>query len=158
MKKGICWAIGSTMLVMAAGSAYAVDKNVQIKAHVEGTCQFEDANDVVIDFGTLTPGGGDQTKSAGTSFWCTNGVNYTVSLDNGLNPDGSNNRQMLLSGGTATDVIGYTLAADKTTGAGTGSSTPIPVLLTAGVKGADYQNAKVGDYNDTVIMTLDLAP
>ncbi|BCL74848.1 hypothetical protein JHS3_05840 [Jeongeupia sp. HS-3] len=156
MKKGICWVIGATMLAMAAGGAYAADKNVQVKAKVEGTCQFVDANDVVIDFGTLTPGGGDQSKSAGTSFWCTNGVNYTVALDNGLNPDGSSKRQM--KGATDTDLIGYTLTADNTTGAGTGSSTPIPVLLTAGVKGTDYQDAKIGDYNDTVIMTLDLAP
>ncbi|MBM3115345.1 spore coat protein U domain-containing protein [Jeongeupia naejangsanensis] len=158
MNKSFNLVMGTTLLVMAMGSAYAADKNVQIKAKVVGTCDFVDANDVVIDFGTLTPGGGDQTKSASTSFWCSNGVDYTVSLDNGLTPDGGGKRQMLLSGGTATDVIGYTLTPDKTSGTATGQSTPISLTLDAGVKGTDYQDAKIGDYNDTVILTVDLAP
>ncbi|WP_432719911.1 spore coat protein U domain-containing protein [Jeongeupia wiesaeckerbachi] len=158
MKKQICWALGATMLMLVAGGASAVDKNVQVKAKVVGTCDFTDANDVVIDFGTLTPGGGDQSKSASTNFWCSNGVNYQVSLDNGLSPDGGGKRQMVLSGGTPTDVIGYTLSPDKTSGTATGQSTPIPLTLTGEVKGTDYQDAKIGDYNDTVILTIDLAP
>ena len=59
-----------------------------------------------------------------------------------------------MKGPAATDLIPYTLSPVSTTGTGLGKSSPITVTVTGSVLGADYINASVGAYSDSVQLTI----
>jgi spore coat protein U-like protein len=138
-------------LTLGTTSFAADSKNVIINANVVGTCEFVDANDVVINMGDLKANSGDQTKTGTTQFWCSNGVTYTLSTDDGMNSTGVGQKNML----SGANKLPYSLALDKTTGTGTGPAAPIDLTLTATVNGSDLNNAVVANgYTDTVVLTI----
>lgn len=140
-------------LLTAGSMAQAATKNVIINANVVGTCAF-DSGDVTINMGNLQAGAGDQrSEPVSTEFWCSNGQNYTVTANNGLNADGGSVKRML-SG--EDKYLPYTLTLGPTaTGVGKGPGTPINLTLTAEVKGTDLDTAEVdAGYTDTVTLTV----
>lgn len=144
----------STLLTVSAltlaGTAMASSKNVIINANVVGTCAFVDAADVTINLGDLKAGTGDQSNTGSTQFWCSNGVSYNITTDEGQNADSG--QKNLFSG---SHKLPYELALDKTTGTGAGLSTPETLTFTAKVKGTDLDNAVVDNgYTDTVVVTI----
>lgn len=131
-------------------TAMAASKNVIINANVVGTCAFVDANDVTINMGDLQAGAGDQSKNGSTQFWCSNGISYTVSANDGLHAAGSQKNMQ-----SGAETLPYELTLDKTTGTGLGIAQPETLTLTATVKGSDLDQAAVASgYTDTVVLTL----
>ncbi|MBE9608168.1 spore coat protein U domain-containing protein [Chitinilyticum piscinae] len=136
--------------LLASGHAMAASKNVIINANVVGTCAFTDGNDVTINLGDLKAGSGDQSKTGSTSFWCSNGITYNLSTDDGLHGDAS---QKKMAAGE--HQLPYALALERSTGTGQGIASPETLTLTATVKGADLDVAPVASgYSDTVVLTL----
>ncbi|WP_028452532.1 spore coat protein U domain-containing protein [Chitinilyticum aquatile] len=136
--------------LLGSGSALAASKNVIINANVVGTCAFVDAGDVTINMGDLKAGSGDQSKAGNTSFWCSNGITYNLSTNDGLNHDGA--QKNMLAGA---NKLPYELSLDKTSGTGQGIAAPEQLTLTAAVKGSDLDTAAVASgYTDTVVLTL----
>ncbi|AZN36366.1 spore coat protein U domain-containing protein [Iodobacter ciconiae] len=146
--------IFASVLVLASVPAMAANVNVHILGKVLPVCTFVSPADVTMTIPDMTPGVvADKQATVGVSFWCSKGTSYTVSMNDGLNgADGKKN--IKLAGGDATDLIAYDLQADKNNGVGEGGLVENKVTLTAVVAGDAYQNAKAGDYADTIVLTV----
>ena len=149
-----------TLLVMALVSpviampVFASTVNVKVQGKVMPVCTFVTPNDVVMTIPDMTPGiKEDKQVAADVGFWCSKGTTYNIAMDDGLNAAGGQ-KQIKLTGGSATDVIAYELTTDKTTGQGEGGLVESKISLLAKVKGDAYQNAVAGDYADTVVLTV----
>lgn len=150
MKTSAKYLIAALAFTTLASSAFAASKNVVINAEVVGTCEFVDTNDVTINFGALSAGMTDRSEQGTTQFWCSNGISYTFSTDNGQNSDAST-KQMA----SGEHKLPYELTLDKTSGTGAGIGAPETLTLTASVKGSDLNNAAVASgYTDTVVLTV----
>ena len=96
---------------------------------------------------------------SGGTFKCTNGSAYTITSDDGLweSAAGGANNRMKLSTATdctvTTNCIRYTLTK-AANGTGSGMTTNISFNITGQTTQADYQNAAVGNYADTVTLTV----
>lgn len=147
-------ALGMSVGLIAAGAAYAADtSNMTVQASVKGTCKFNSTP--TLDFGSLDPAAvTDGSGSSTISFWCTKGSAYTVTAGNGNNYDvpGSTRR---MKGPGATDLMPYSLTLPAAaSGTGSGKSTAITFAVTGAVLNANYINATVGNYTDTVQMAV----
>ncbi|VTU42860.1 MULTISPECIES: Csu type fimbrial protein [unclassified Variovorax] len=149
MRKQVLAVLAATLL---GSSAFAADNaNVQVLANVQGTCKFLAAPDV--NFGTLDPGaGGDVNAKTDVSFWCTKGANYTLNVGNGANFDSATTARRMKS--ATGDYIKYELSPVNASGIGTGRSTPLTFSMNALLRGSDYIDATVGEYQDTVQLTV----
>ncbi|MEJ2792922.1 spore coat protein U domain-containing protein [Iodobacter sp. LRB] len=146
--------IWGSLFASAAFPAFAANVNVHVLGKVLPVCTFVNPADVTMTIPDMTLGVDAQKQTTtDISFWCSKGTSYTVSMNDGLN-GAEGKKNIKLSGGDASDLIEYNLTADKTSGVGEGGLTENKVLLTAVVEGAAYQNAKAGDYTDTVVLTV----
>ena len=147
-------ALGMSVGLIAAGAVYASDtSNMTVQAAVVGSCKFNSTP--VLDVGNLDPANATNGSGSSTiSFWCTKGAAYTVTAGNGNNYNvGLSTRQM--KGPGATDLMPYSLTLPAAaTGTGAGKSTAITFAVTGSVLNANYINAQVGSYTDTVQMAV----
>lgn len=150
----IAAALGMSVGLIAAGAVYAADtSNMTVQAAVIGTCKFNSTP--TLDFGNLDPSSASNGSGSSTiSFWCTKGSSYTVTAGNGNNYNaGTSTRQM--KGPGAADLMAYSLTLPAAaTGTGAGKSTAITFAVTGSVLNANYINATVGSYTDTVQMAV----
>lgn len=150
-------------LSACAGAAFAGGTHViTVSASVTGVCKVVDATSTLA-FGALDPSTGGTVNAvwSGGKFSCTKGQAFTITSDDGLweSSSGGANNRMKLSTATdctvATNCIRYTLTSVT---AGTGNGHGVPQQISFGVTGqtliADYQNANVGSYSDTVTLTV----
>lgn len=148
--------------IASAGGTHAIT----VSASVTGVCSVVDATSTLA-FGALDPSVGGTVNAVwsgttiGGKFACTKGQAYTVTSDDGLweSSSGGANNRMKLSTATdctvATDCIRYTLtSATAGTGAGFGVGNRISFAVTGQTTTADYVNANVGSYSDTVTLTV----
>ena len=154
MKKllGLVMVLG---LVLVLGRvAMAADTNtVTVTANVVGTCKFNSATSTLA-FGGLDPSTGlDVNASTSTTFWCTRNASYSISDDDGLNELVANQNRMQHTT-TATEFIPYSFSYNPTTGTGLGRTSPITLAISGTVTFANYQNAAVGNYADTVVLSI----
>ncbi|HEX3632411.1 MAG TPA: spore coat protein U domain-containing protein [Casimicrobiaceae bacterium] len=150
----IAAALGMSVGLIAAGAAYAADtSNMTVQATVISSCKFNSTP--TLDFGNLDPSSAANGSGSSTiSFWCSKGSAYTVTAGNGNNYNaGTSTRQM--KGPGATDLMAYSLTLPAAaTGTGAGKSTAITFAVTGSVLNANYINATVGSYTDTVQMAV----
>jgi spore coat protein U-like protein len=139
-------------LVLSTGVAFAADTNtLTVQASVVGTCKFSSGTST-LDFGALDPSStSDGAATTTVNFWCTNKAGYTVAANNGAHFGSSSKR---MQGPTAADLIPYALSYNPITGTGSGKTTPIVLSLTGSILNADYVNAAVGSYSDTVALSI----
>ncbi|AMC34460.1 spore coat protein U domain-containing protein [Janthinobacterium sp. B9-8] len=144
----------ATLFASATFPAIAANVNVHVLGKVLPVCTFVSPSDVTMTIPDMTPGIVENKQTtADISFWCSKGTSYTVSMNDGLNgADGKKN--IKLASGDVGDLIEYDLTVDKTSGVGEGGLKENKVMLTATVAGDAYQNAKAGDYADTVVLTV----
>lgn len=159
-------ALAAGLIAGFAGNAAAGGTHViTVSASVAGVCKIVDATST-LGFGTLNPATGGTVNAvwSGGKFSCTKGQAFTVSSDDGLNesaPGGGNNR-MRLTGAVgagctnAYECIRYTLTS-VTSGTGLGiggGANDISFNVTGQTLIADYVNANVGNFSDTVTLTV----
>ncbi|MGH8849475.1 MAG: Csu type fimbrial protein [Casimicrobiaceae bacterium] len=147
-------ALGMSVGLIATGFAYAADtSNMTVQATVVGSCKFNSTP--TLDFGNLDPASASNGAGSSTiSFWCTKGSNYTVTAGNGSNYDAANSTRRMKGPG-ATDLMAYSLTLPAgATGTGAGKSSAITFAVTGTVPNANYINATVGSYTDTVQMAV----
>lgn len=151
------------VLAAIAGMACAGGTHViTVSASVTGNCKVVDATSTLA-FGALDPAAGGTVNAVWSAgkFSCTKGQAFTVTSDDGLwkSASGGANDRMKLSTATdctvATNCIRYTLTSVTAgTGAGHGAGNTISFAVTGQTLIADYQNANVGSYADTVTLTV----
>jgi spore coat protein U-like protein len=139
-------------LVLFSFSAFA--ESQRVSAEVVGTCVFARPNDVVLDFGGLTPGQGDRNVVSEVSFSCSKGTRYKVELDNGLYFNQGQGRSRKMANTKGGDYLPYFLQSSLSGGVGSGEAVLIPLKLSASVRGSDYLAIKVGNYSDLVVLKI----
>ena len=114
-------------------------------------------------FGNYSGTGTSPTDATSTiTATCTAGVNYTISLDNGLGTGGTVATRVLTNGA---NTLNYTIYKDSgrsaiwgdgtsSTSTVTGTGTLIPQIITAYGRIPASQLASAGAYLDTVTVTL----
>jgi len=138
-------------LVLSTGVAFADTNTFTVQASVIGICKLSSGTST-LDFGALDPSlTSDGAATTTVNFWCTKNAGYTVAANNGAH-FGSGSKRM--EGPTAADLIPYSLSNNPSTGIGSGKTTPIVLTLTGSILNADYVNAAVGSYSDTVTLTI----
>jgi len=143
-----------TALVAFAFSASADQSSMDVGAEIIGTCKIDQVTP--IDFGDLEQGSTapDRTAPGSVRYWCSKGLRYTVTMDNGVNYR-SVGRQMKGQASTnSTEYLPYDLRPRRESGTGLGPQTPEIFEMDAEVKGRDYNSLSVGGFLDTVIVTI----
>lgn len=163
MRTTLLKALAAAIAAALSGIAFAGGTHtVSVSASVTGNCKVIDTAST-LTFGALDPAAGGTVNAtwSGGSFSCTKGVGYTVASDDGLwesAAGGASNRMKLSTATnctTTTDCIRYTLTnVASGTGAGHGAGNQISFNVNGQTTLADYQNASVGSYADTVTLTL----
>ncbi|STQ91461.1 spore coat protein U domain-containing protein [Iodobacter fluviatilis] len=152
MNSNICRFFSCLFFTALSFSAFA--ESQRVSAEVAGSCVFARPDDVVLNFGGLTPGQGDRQVIGEVSFSCSKGTHYKVELDNGryFNQGLGQGRKMgSIKGG---DYLPYNLQSSLSSGTGAGEAVLIPLKLSASVRGADYLAIKTGDYSDLVVLKI----
>jgi spore coat protein U domain-containing protein, fimbrial subunit CupE1/2/3/6 len=152
-----CFAIlllcGGQVVCLAAAPAV-----VSVSATIlsQNQCKFANPSSQTLAFGTLDPlNAVDVTTQVQFSFSCNgkdNPATFSITDNDGLYETGPDrNRMQNLT--TPSAFLPYTLVYSPTSGSvPKGSSQTLTVTGT--VKGSDYQTAYVGDYSDTVTLTI----
>jgi spore coat protein U-like protein len=146
--------IGTALFVVALPAA-AADTPVDVRANIKGTCVIDLVT--AIDFGDLEQGttAPDRTSPGSVRYWCSKGLVYTVTIGNGTNASGSQRRMKGQASTNSAEFLPYDLTSDAPpTGTGAGPAALATVALTATVRGADYNVLSVGQFLDTVTVTI----
>ena len=145
-------AIGMLLMAGTTWAAPPFDTTVTVTATVQGTCRFTSGGSVSFVLDPATGGVVNGTVSNPT-FWCTKGLNYTITDDDGLYDTGVGARRMEHTDGLITEYIPYSFSYTAA-GTGNGANNPNTMDITASVAPADYMDATAGDYSDTVTLTI----
>jgi spore coat protein U-like protein len=151
-------------IFMTAGIGYPADSNsVSVTATVvsRGTCWFTTETSG-LNFGNLDPSNPvDVNASTSVIFRCWRGfivwfpVTFFIADDDGLYETGANANRMRHSTDT-TEFLPYSFSLDPTSGTVTGNPTINRTLSISGtVRGVDYQDATMGNYSDTVVVSIE---
>ncbi|MBE0504335.1 MAG: spore coat protein U domain-containing protein [Desulfuromonadales bacterium] len=133
-------------MAMFASSAFAAGTaTVDVSATVVGSCVFNTANATLafpfLDATVVGPVAG----STSLDFQCASGVSFTISDDTGGAP------VMTSTTLAPAQTIPYSL---NYTATGTASGLNETLVVNASVAYADFQNAWVDTYTDTVVFTI----
>jgi spore coat protein U-like protein len=146
--------IGAALFVIAL-PAEPADVSVDVRANIKGTCVIDSMT--AIDFGDLEQGATapDRTSPGSVRYWCSKGLVYSVTLGPGSNNSGTQRRMKGQATTNSAEFLGYDLTSDApATATGVGPATLVTVALTATVKGTDYNVLSVGQFMDTVVVTI----
>jgi spore coat protein U-like protein len=144
-----------TALFAVALPAVAADASVDVRANIKGICVIDLVTPV--DFGDLEQGttAPDRTAPGSVRYWCTKGLAYNVTMSNGNNASGTQRRMKGVATTNSTEFLPYSLTAGSpATGTGKGPTTPDTFTITGSVRGADYNVLSVGQFLDTVVVTI----
>jgi len=135
--------------------ASAAESSVDVRANIKGICVIDLVT--MIDFGDLEQATAptDRTAPGSVRYWCTKNLAYSVTLGNGSNATGTQRRMKGIATTNSTEFLPYELTSDApATGLGAGPSALATVTLTGKVRGTDYNVLSVGQFQDTVVVTI----
>ena len=148
MAKNLLRLLISCCTLLLSSTVFASGSMMNVRVWVQGGCSFVTSGDLIMNFGDLIQG--DATITVTTPISCSNGTQFHIKLSNGLNANGQQ-RQMAQQNGSGR--LPYSLNAMPESGVSTGNK--IDIQLTAKVSQADYQNRPIGQYSDTVTLTVE---
>jgi spore coat protein U-like protein len=144
-----------TGLFALALSASADQGRMDVNAEILGKCTIDSVRP--IDFGDLeqTASSPDRIALGGVHFWCSLGLRYKVSANEGLNPNKGSRRMKGQAATNANEYLTYELIPRRSeSGTGLGPAYPEFFEMEATVKGENYDPISVGPYLDTVVVTI----
>lgn len=139
--------LAAVAMFLMTGSAMAANTAaVAVSANVVGSCTIAGGS---IPFGNLNAAGAGVVNATVVQpqVNCSNGLNYTVTDDDGLNESGVNANRMAFGA----NVIPYSFTY---TAAGVGTGALANMDIAASIAEADYLAKPVGNYSDTVTLTV----
>lgn len=148
------------LIVAGVAASHAADTaGVAMTATIvsKGNCSFKTTGPVNLNFGNLNPMYPvDRTETAtpgNITFTCKGkDTVYAISDDDGLNESAPNVHRLRHST-DATAFIPYAFSYTPTSGTAP-KNTDITLTVSATIQGADYQDALVGIYTDTVTISI----
>lgn len=155
------------LIFMTASISYAADSNsLSVTATVitRGSCSFT-SHTSALNFGNLDPSNSsDVTASTTISFTCFRGVRiliwwfyfnmtYYIDDDDGQHETSSHGHRMIHTSGT--EYLPYSLTLNPQSENVSGNpSISHTLTITGTVRGEDYQNAMMGNYQDSVVVSI----
>ena len=144
---------------VTASLSFAADSNiVSVTATVisGGNCTFR-SRTAALDFGSLDPASPiDKSVSTTIIYRCQASGNslitFAITDDNGLYETGPNTLRMRHTT-QLTEYIPYGLTLNPTSGT-VPKTKEFPLTITGTVRGVDYQDAAMGNYSDTVVVSI----
>lgn len=146
MKKKLVVLAAVAMFLMTGSAMAANTATVGVSANVVGSCTIGGGN---IPFGNLNAAGAGTMNAVVTQpqVNCSNGLAYTVTDDDGQNEVVANANRMA----SGANFIQYSFTY---TAAGTGTGALANMDIAASIAEADYLGKPVGNYSDTVTLTV----
>lgn len=139
-----------------SGVIVADEATVSATVLLKNNCQFQGTDGVSLLLGDLDPSmGGDVEKTVTLQFRCAGSapqVSFALSHDDGLHGMGNGVLRMqheALPGA----YLPYSLSLSPERGT-VPKNDAVTLSVTGRVKGMDYQDAAMGGYADTVVITL----
>ena len=152
------WFFFVPLLLGAATPAYAADSStVSVGATVvsNNNCKFRSPGSATLAFGNINPSSSaNATASATLTIRCggaSRTVFYALSHNSGLHETGVNLNRM--KRGLLNEYLPYTLTLTPSSGT-VARNVNRTITLTGTVAPASFQNAAMGAYADTVVITL----
>ncbi len=150
----------SLLLSLIATTGYAGDNTtVSVTATVlsKSNCKFRPPKTAALNFGTLDPANPvDKNASATIIFYCAGSApmaTFFISDDDGLyetGPDASRMKHTTIT----TEYLPYSFTVSPTSGTVL-KNTDQTLTISGTVLGVDYQDASVGAYSDTVVISIE---
>ncbi len=148
------------LISITASIGYGSDSNVlSVTATVvsRGNCTFRSGT-ASLNFGNLDPASPiDKSVNTIITYRCqaqgNRPITFAITDDNGLYETGPNAPRMRHTT-QPTEYLPYSLVLSPTSGT-VPKATDFPLTVTGTVRGVDYQNAAMGTYSDTVVISID---
>jgi len=149
---------GAILLAGLAGAAHADTAQMAVSAVVpsKNNCKF-DLNSLALGFGTINQLNSGALQQSGTITFTCKGSSalaaFAVTANDGLNATGPGLRRManLTTPGT---FMPYSLSLSPTGGTAA-KNVPQTLTVTVTLAQSGFENAAVGSYQDTVVLTVD---
>lgn len=157
MKKLILASLWVACLLLAAGTAAAATSTLTVAATVlsKSNCKFTTATSA-LNFGSIDPAGStNATANTTVQFRCAGAADpasFYIGHDSGLygaSPSTLRMRHAIVT----SEFLPYSLALSPSSGS-VPKKTTQTLTISGTVLAADYQNAYVGNYADSVILTI----
>lgn len=147
--------VGSLTFGVPAQAAGSSPMTVSAVVLSKSNCKFS-GGAMTLDFGTLNPASSSNATASATIGFTCNGsapmATFAISAGNGLHSSGPGARRLRHTT-AATEFIAYSISLTPTS-----ATVPKGVAQTLTVAGTiapgAFQNATVGTYSDTVVITL----
>ncbi len=153
----IAWALRVAFFAAVASAHAAGTATLSIGATIlsAGNCRFNTAGPTALAFGGIDPSAPtDVTGNAQILFRCNGSVGtavYSVTSDDGLYETGPGASRMR----HVTDTSSYLPYTLNTPIAGSvPRNTDTMLTVTGTIRVADFQNARAGNYTDTVVLSI----
>ena len=150
--------VAAAAVALSSAGAIAADTySLAIGATVlsKSNCKFSTAAGATLAFGAIDPSGStNATASTSLTFSCAGSAAtaaYSISSDDGLYASGPA-QPRLRHTVTTTQFMAYTLNTPLS--GTTPKNTATTVTITGTITPANYQNALLGNYSDTIVLTL----
>jgi len=156
--KKIFFVIITTSILMIASIGYADSNIVSVTATVlsKSQCKFN-SKTATLNFGDLDPANPvDKTIDTSITFKCGGSdpiATFSITDDDGLYEIGSNRNRMRHTT-VLTEYLPYSLMLSPTSGT-VPKNTDQTLTVTGTVRGVDYQDATMGSYSDTVVVSIE---
>jgi len=146
----------SIVLTVAPAAAETGILSVTATVLSKSNCKFN-SNTATLNFGNLDPASPvDRTVSTSITFMCHGSANpatFSITDDDGMYETGPNGNRMRHTTLT-TEYLSYSLTLNPTAGT-VPKNTDQTLTITGAVKGSEYQDAYVGNYSDTVVISIE---
>jgi spore coat protein U-like protein len=156
--KAFTLALILSILGMASIGNAAGTNVVTVSATVlsKSQCKFN-SNTATLDFANLDPTNPvDRTVNTSITFRCGGSApnaTFSITDDDGLYEIGPDRNRMRHTT-TPTEYLPYSLTLSPTSGT-VAKNTNQTLTVTGTVRGVDYQDARMGNYQDTVVVSIE---
>lgn len=146
------------LIFMAVSIGYAASSTVSVAAVVlsKSNCKFNSAT-AALNLGSLDPANPvDKTVSTSITFICRGSANpatFSITDDDGLYKTAPNANRMRHTTVT-TEYLPYSFTLNPASGT-VPKNTNQTLTISGTVTGTDYQNAYIGNYSDSVVISID---
>lgn len=158
LRLGRWWIVCASLLIGMTAPALAADTDiVSVGATVltKNNCKFNNPSSASLAFGNIDPSSsGNATATATLSIRCGGAspiVSYALNHDSGLHETGVNANRMKQA--TLNEYLPYALTLTPASGT-IPKNTDQTITLSGTITPANFQNAAMGAYADTVVITL----
>lgn len=149
--------LAALLLASLAGAAVADTGSLAVSAVVpsRNNCKFSTGT-LILDFGLINPAStANATATALSTFRCNGSAplaTFGLTVGDGLHSSGPGARRMRHAT-TLTEYLPYALSVTPTSGS-VAKGVDQNVTITGTIQPFEFQNARAGAYQDTVVLTV----